>query len=379
MLYACSSPTKDWHGNGGFDAGADAARMSNPCAVDGGCPAGVWRNITPPSIDPKQFPCTDLQFAPGEPSVLVAMFGDGGGLWKSSDAGATWAQIGNLPMPNSLGRLLIDPKDAKHMYATGSVRGASLGFWVSHDGGTTWAIPGAFMSGESTMWNFDVYNIVADPTDFNHILLTFHNGWPCCGNSAGILESHDGGDSYLVHPPAAGMDHAQGIAFLFNPALGIGDANTWLVGAGYNAGLFRTTDAGATWTQVNPLQQDHGGFDAHYSAQGYLYIGAVGGVYRSTDNGASWEQENNGLPASYYYSVIGDGHYLYTGQSFVGLDYNTPMFVSLEGGSAEGRSWTAYSSQIIPQGPFKMVFDRTNHVIYNATWGSGAWALTVAP
>jgi hypothetical protein len=342
---------------------------------------GVWRDITPPQIDKTKYPCTDLQFDPSNPSTLLAYFGDGGGIWKSTDAGATWttAPTGNLPMPNSLGRLLVDPKDSKHLYVVGSVtQTPAQGFWVSHDGGTTWAIPKAFSDGaKAGSWNDDVYNMVADPTDFDHVLLTFHSPWSCCGEAAGILETFDGGASFVAHAPAAGMDHAQGIAMLYDPAHAIGDAKTWLVGAGYGANLYRTTNAGASWDQVSTVQQDHGGFDAHYSSQGFLYIGAVQGIYRSKDNGATWEQETQGVSASYYYSVIGDGTRLYSAQAFVGVEYNAPFIVTPEGGPNEGAVWTPLSQQVIPQGPFKMVFDATSGVIYDAAWGSGAWALTV--
>ncbi len=72
---------------------------------------------------------------------------------------------------------------------------------------------------------------------------------------------------------------AKGSRCFTTPALGLGNANTWLVGAGYNAGLFLTTDAGTTWTQVSTMEEDHGGFDAHYSKQGFVYIGASDGLY----------------------------------------------------------------------------------------------------
>jgi hypothetical protein len=338
---------------------------------------GVWRNITPTAIDPTMNACTDLQYDPSNRSTLYAMFG-GAGVWKSTDDGATWAAIGNLPTPSSLGRLLIDPNDPSHLYATGSVQGASLGFWVSHDSGNTWAIPAAFSAGATAgTWNLDVYNMVADPTDFNHVLLTFHSPWSCCDEAAGILETHDGGESYTQHAPAAGMDHGQGIAFLYNPGAGIGDANSWLVGAGYGAGLFRTSDSGSTWTQVSTAQEDHGGFDAHYSAQGFLYLGTMSGVYRSTDNGVTWQQESMGQLQTWTYSVIGDGHFLYSSPGFVGQSYNLPFYVSPEGTANEGEVWTAYSAQTLPEGPWKMAFDSENRIIYNATWGGGAWALTV--
>jgi photosystem II stability/assembly factor-like uncharacterized protein len=345
------------------------------------CPSGslalkpsTWTNITPPSIDPAKNACTDLQFDPGNPCTLYALYG-GGGLWKSTDQGSTWSQIGNLPMPNSLGRILIDPKDSQHIYATGSVNGSSLGFWVSRDGGKTFAIPDAFKAGGAAgKWTNDVYNMVADPDDFNHVVLTLHY---TPGPSAPLLETKDGGASFIVHDPAAGMDHAQGIAMLYDPALRIGDSKTWLVGAGYGTGIFRTTDAGASWTKVSDAQQNHGGFDVHYSAQGFLHVGVTGGLIRSTDNGVTWTKESNGLPGGYYYSVIGDGRLLYTSTAFVGVNYDRTFFTSPEGGASEGQTWTPYGTQTMPSGPWKMVFDAGNGIIYNASWGA-AWALKVS-
>ncbi len=338
---------------------------------------GVWRDITPRQITKANSPCTDIQFALSNPSTLIAMYGnDGGGLFKSTDSGSTWAPVGNLPTPLSLGRVLIDPQDPLHMYATGSVQGNSKGFWVSHDGGNSWAMPPAFSAGAKTTWSIDVYNVVADPADFNHFLLTFHYEWPCCPRAAGVVESFDGGTSYVAHNPVAGMDTGQGIAFLYNPALHLGDPKTWLMGAGYNNGLFRTSNAGATWTQVSTMQENHGGFDAHYSAQGFLHVGGFMGVYRSTDNGLTWTQES--LPPGAYYSVIGDGMQLYTARAFVGVDFNQPFYVTPEGASTEGDQWTPFGQQSIPSGAWKMSFDPVNRIIYNAAWGSGCWALTVA-
>ena len=256
--------------SGSIEAGAAGTDASDARGAEDG-PArtipptmpGTWRDLTPPSLAAtvgSTTPCTDIQYDPSNRSTLYAMYG-AAGVWKSTDAGATWAAIGDLPMPASLGRLRVDPADPTHLYATGSVQGSSLGFWVSHDGGQTFSIPPAFAagaSGSSPAWSNDVYNIAVDPTDFEHFILSFHQPWPCCGEDAGILESTDGGQSFVPHAPAAGMNHGNGIAFLYDPDLGLGSASTWLVGGGYAAGLYRTADAGKTWAAVSTLQDDHG-------------------------------------------------------------------------------------------------------------------------
>jgi hypothetical protein len=260
---------------------------------------GTWRNITPMLVDPTAAPCTDLRYDPSTPTTLYAFYGNAGGLWKSVDAGDNWYKISDLKSPNSLARILIDPKDPKRIYLTGSVMGETLGFYISTDGGDHFAEPPAFSAGVGVDWNQDVYSIAADPADFNHFLLTFHNGWPCCGDNAGVLESKDGGKSYIVHKPPPGMDHGQGLAILSNAAKG-GNADTWLVGAGYNPGLFRTADAGKTWAKVSDVEEDHGGFDAHYSTQGFLYIGVSTGILRSTDNGVTWTNPTMGIPSSWW-------------------------------------------------------------------------------
>jgi hypothetical protein len=346
---------------------------------------GVWRNITGAGIDPTVNPCTDIQVFAGDRKTLIAMYG-GSGLWKSSDAGVTWAAIASNPPLVSLGRVRIDPNDASHLYATGSVTAGSLGFWVSTDGGATFAAPAKFTSGAAAgQWITDVYNIAVDPTDFNHVLLGFHNAWP--GTSyAGIVESTDGGVTFVPHPFTAAMfpggnGYGGGLAFLYDPATGLGDANRWLVGGGYATGLFTTTDAGQTWTPVTvtsggAFQDDHGGFDAHYSAQGFLYAGGWNGVYRSTDNGSTWAQVSQGSMASPTYSVIGDGMQLYTSPAFVGIPPNQPVFVATQGGAAEGTVWTTFGTTILPNGPWRMVFDDSNRIIYSANWDGGAWALT---
>lgn len=343
---------------------------------------GSWRNITPKTINPLATPCTNLRFDPSNPSTLYAIFGNGGGLWKSVDAGKHWLQIGDLPEINGLGRIRIDPNNPKHMYVTGGVVGA-WGFWVSNDGGNTWRMPAAFAEGANNIWTRDMYNIAVDPLDFNHFILSSHQPWAYCGEGratgscgvdAGVLESRDGGVTFIPHYPPDGMNHGNGIAILSDPRNSQGNGDTWLVGGGYDRGIYRTDDAGKTWTKVSNSQDSHGGFYATYSAQGNLYIGVNGGIDRSSDNGKTWTSISLGL-GGWFYGLASDGEFLYTAPAFVGVQTNTPLLVSPEGGLREGEVWTNYNDENLLYGPFRMYVEPNGKTLYNSGWDLGAWAL----
>ncbi len=59
-------------------------------------------------------------------------------------------------------------------------------------------------------------------------------------------------------------------------------------------GLFRSTDAGATWSEVAQLSGTlvH---DIEFDSAGTAYIGTLNSVWRSTDDGASWTQSSLGI------------------------------------------------------------------------------------
>jgi hypothetical protein len=221
-------------------------------------------------------------------------------MWRSTDGGATWALLGDLPEPVSPGVMEIDPGDPDRMYTVGGVRGSSLGFWVSSDGGETWTTPAGFAEHADNSvggWTNDVYHVAADPSDFDHVLLTFHSGFEFSGE-AGVLESHDGGESWTRHEAMPGWGAGHSIWF-------VGSSDAWLLGT-QNAGYWRTSNAGDSWTQVSEIDMQHGGVDAFYASTGVLYIGALGGILRSEDDGVTFELVGPATSDGYY-SVVGDG------------------------------------------------------------------------
>ncbi|MEO7424606.1 MAG: hypothetical protein ABI036_05420 [Fibrobacteria bacterium] len=357
-----------WLSFSGFAAPARA----NPALTP-----GVWKNITPSSAqvdrDSNIF-CQGMAIDPSHPSTLylgICAFDVAKpvGLYKSIDAGSTWRRVGNLDEPV---HVVVDPKNSNHLYCVDGVRGNTIGFWISNDGGETWTKPAGFLAATANpVGTQDLYSIATDPGDFNHVLVSFHSPWSGM-NNAGVLESKDGGMSWMAHNPPAGSLGGYGMAifFLDYPQHGMGDAKTWLFTA-QAGGFFRTSDGGASWSQVFDKQMTHGGNQIYCSKTGVLYSGGYQYPARSTDNGLTWTQIKTGLDYSWYMGVSGDGVNLYIGNTGT----HRPIFVSPE---SDGLTWTAYQggAQTFDSEPFEMFYDSANGIMYSANW-EGLYALKV--
>jgi hypothetical protein len=334
---------------------------------------GVWADITPPG-GTGGFGTAFVEIDPNNPATLYASC-DQNGLYKSTNAGSNWTKMGQLDSPIEV---KVDPGNSQHLYATQGVRGATLGFWISNDGGATFTMPAGFVAVSSTVGMRDITMISVDPSDFKHFILSSHSAWSGMGN-AGIIESTDGGTSFIVHQPTTGFTAGtMGVNILSNPSQNIGNGQTWLVGTDGN-GMYRTTNSGATWTKVTSNNVPHGGNNIFYSKTGVLYAGSTPYPIRSTDNGVTWQQTSTGLEYFYYYIIYGDGNTLYTSKAYAGGSWNSSWFTSPE---TNGTTWTKYNplgtgAQVFGSGPYQMCFDKVNRIMYAACWQSGLFALKV--
>lgn len=335
---------------------------------------GIWKNISPAEA-PLSFEnhvfCQGVTLDTKNPGTIYlcvcAYEVKQAGLFKTLDGGSNWKQIGHLDEPL---HLVIDPMDPDHLYCVDGVRGETLGFWESTDGGNHWMQPEGFKAATEKpagVGTRDLYSIAVDPTDFNHVLVSFHSPW--AGKNCGVLESKDGGKSWLAHDAPSTLKAGYGMAvfFLFDPAKKTGDKDTWLFTA-QEGGFFRTTDGGKSWSNVYKNSMTHGGNQLYRAIDGTLYSGGYQYPVRSTDNGASWEQVKTGLPYSWYMGIIGDGKTIYTGST----NKSQPFFMTSE---TDGRQWVAFNKQTFSAVPFAMALDSVNRILYSASWEEGLLAV----
>ncbi|MGW8779473.1 RICIN domain-containing protein [Streptomyces sp. NPDC055796] len=191
--------------------------------------------------------------------------------------------------------LVFNPREKGLLYARTDMGGAYR--W---DTGAEQWIPLTDWLGEKD-WNLlGIDALATDPVDANRLYLatgTYTNNW--AGNGA-ILRSNDRGRTFQrtdLPFKLGGNEDGRGAGerLAINPA----DNGTLLLGTRKN-GLWRSTDHGATWSQVSSFPvKDGASSGAGISFVTYgpagsktVYVGVADrstSLYRSTDGGSTWQ------------------------------------------------------------------------------------------
>jgi photosystem II stability/assembly factor-like uncharacterized protein len=198
---------------------------------------------------------------PSNPSIVYAGTGEanlrndvafGDGMWRSDDAGKTWKHIG-LNATAAIAAIAVDPSNPQRVFvaALGDPfkPGADRGVYRSSDGGATWqkVLYADADTGASS--------IAIDPSDPNVLIAGMWQGertpyhLTSGGASDGLYMSTDGGDHWTR---LAGNGLPTGVTGRIAVAFAPSDAQRVyaLIESGQGS-LWRSDDAGKSWTMVN--------------------------------------------------------------------------------------------------------------------------------
>ena len=169
-------------------------------------------------------------------SAIVYAGAPAGGLWKTTNSGASWVCLTDDQPVLGVSAILIHPGNADTLYiGTGDGDGSdtySIGVLKSTDAGATWQTTGLNWSTGNTRL---IRRMIMHPTNYNIILAATNNG------------------------------------------------------------IYRTTDGGATWTQTLTGSMR----DVEYKSGDPMTVYAcTDELYKSTDGGQNWLQITTGLPAA---------------------------------------------------------------------------------
>lgn len=316
-------------------------------------PVGVWTPIAPAGLDMTgTYGSHWVQSSPSNPDWLFCCI-DTFGVYRSKNRGVTWEKVGPFDNPTTV---WIDPANHLHVYCTQGVRGSFQGFWESVDGGDTWAIPAGFVTVATAKNCYDVTMMAPNPADFSDVIVGCHSPWSGAGLSNAGIYRKQGATWTTIEPPApTNPVGTVSLTFLYDPASGQGSPNDMLV-ATNGDGIYKSTDAGASFTKVSSLNAQHGGGQFFYAPDGKLYAGGVNYPMRSSDNGSTWASVGTStLPNYGYFAVWKSGSYLYTGKSSGVIGGHSPegLYRSL---ATDGLTWSAAPApedQLFVEGPFR--------------------------
>ncbi|MGB7848861.1 MAG: hypothetical protein WBL63_24830, partial [Candidatus Acidiferrum sp.] len=215
---------------------------------------------------------------------------DGNGVWKSTDAGATWSHVG-LGDSHRIPSILVDPHDANLVYvaaAGGLTPSEARGIFKSSDGGKTWRK--VYYKDD----HFSPAELDFDPGDSRTLVAAVRRIPTAPGEKPAedvdtlLLKSTDAGETWApLGEQGLPTTHRGRVGLSIAPGLG-GKRMFALM----SKGLFRSDDTGATWQKIttDPRILGSGYFGRVYSDPknpDVVYVMQTT-TYRSSDGGRTF-------------------------------------------------------------------------------------------
>jgi photosystem II stability/assembly factor-like uncharacterized protein len=284
-----------------------------------------WRSVGPANMGGR---IADFAVVEKDPYTIFVAVGTGGVL-KTTNNGTTWSPLFDKEAVASTGSVAVSQNNPKIVWVgtgEGNSRNSSSwgnGVYKSTDGGDTWANVGLPDS-------HDIPKISLDPKDDNvaYASVLGHLWGP--NKERGVYKTADGGKTWsqvlaidentgaidvMVDPSAPSTVYAAMWARRRYP---------WgFTNGGATGGIFKSIDAGKTWKKLTdglPAETGRIGLDIYRKNPKVLYAvvesdtgGAVGletlrsrsgGVFRSDDAGAHWKRMSDIAPRGFYFGKV---------------------------------------------------------------------------
>lgn len=293
---------------------------------------------------------TALVLSPSNNSILYAA--SGSDVYKSTDAAATWTKHSVGLSDSLITKLAIDPSNPSVVFAAT----IGKGIFKTVDGGLNWTTAGLNTIGVNTL-NFEGTSS-----------LNIYAGT----RGRGVVKTTDGGLNWQQSTKAPYGDVREILIDPSNPAI---------IYANNSDTLSKSTNHGADWTATNLANQVNllAGFPTHKlvidpTNPSTLYLGVDSwGVFKTTDGGATWTQ---------VYSANTNIEALEIDPSNPSTLYLSTHPFNLFKSNNGGGTWTPIAS---PPGATELVVDPTNPSniyagtltgVYKSTNGGTSWSST---
>lgn len=257
-----------------------------------------------------------------------------------------WIQRGPGNVGGRTRELIIHQADETNK--TWFAASASGGVWKTNNAGESW------INLTPDLPNLATSTIAMSPASNNTIYIGTGEGYGAVGMVAGdgMFVSRDTGYTWTQLASTAGNED-----FRYVNKMVIDPDNDSILVVTTNAGIFKSIDAGNTWStvykkgyQVQDIIYKPGDFNIQYAAANSL------GILKSIDAGDSWEISSNGIGAGLRFAVAiseMNPQRVYTSVEVPG--YITDIYLSVD----EGENWHKFNDEdggdknfLSPQGWF---------------------------